>query len=561
AGIGTFGATELAGAVGGPVSDVVGLRAAVRKADSDGWLNNRFSGNDQNGDDDLAWRLLATVVPADAFAARVRVHGGRNRSDSEQYRHLGVLAPESVALGGVAPCALQRIRSGECVDAFGYSERRVGVNLAGQPHPAVPRYDEGNYSFEGRHDSDFWGAALRIDARLGGVAITAITGYDHRDDVRPEDSDASPNEVLTAVLAVEQDTWSQELRFSRQHDAWDWLMGFYYLRDEATDRTSLEVLQDLRYLSATTQEITSLAVFADIGRALSERWSATLGLRYTDEEIEHDVALFVDQPLPPTSAARDSRNWSGRLVFDYRLDDALSFYGGVSTGFKPAGLRTTAQGIFPYEDELLISYETGFNSIQAGGRVHLNGALFYYDYRDLQLFTPLAVDGLPVPVARDTADASVLGAELELQAVVDERMFVRLGVGYLNAEYRSFVSGGQRLSGNDLPLSPRLSFNALVRYQMPVNGNATLTWQGDVGYQDDVFFEARNDPLLRQGSYWMLNARVTWRSAEHWEVAAWARNVLNEEYLTYAFDLPGFGSHRQTLGAPRSYGLEAAYRF
>ena len=119
---------------------------------------------------------------------------------------------------------------------------------------------------------------------------------------------------------------------------------------------------------------------------------------------------------------------------------------------------------------------------------------------------------------------------------------------------------GNDFTGNEITLAPELNFNGLVQYDLPLDPG-TLTFQVDWSYQDDVFFDALNNPLLSQDGYWLWNGRVAWGSADdRWEVAAWVRNLGDEHYLSYAFDLSFFGFHEQMLGTPRSYGVELTYR-
>ena len=86
--------------------------------------------------------------------------------------------------------------------------------------------------------------------------------------------------------------------------------------------------------------------------------------------------------------------------------------------------------------------------------------------------------------------------------------------------------------------------------------------QLDFNYQGEVFFDASNNPLLREDAYWMWNARAAWTSrAENWEVAAFGRNLGDVEYLVYGFDLSFFGFNEEMIGTPRFFGIDATYRF
>ena len=109
-------------------------------------------------------------------------------------------------------------------------------------------------------------------------------------------------------------------------------------------------------------------------------------------------------------------------------------------------------------------------------------------------------------------------------------------------------------------MAPEVTFNGLAQYDVPLNFG-TLTFQVDWNYQDEVFFDSLNNPLLSEDSYWLYNGRIAWTSLDdRWEVAVWGRNLGDEEYMSYAFDLSFFGFHEQMLGTPRMFGAEVTYR-
>ena len=110
-------------------------------------------------------------------------------------------------------------------------------------------------------------------------------------------------------------------------------------------------------------------------------------------------------------------------------------------------------------------------------------------------------------------------------------------------------------------MSPELTVNALIQYDLPVSDVGTFTFQTDFNYQDEVFFDALNNPLLSEDDYWLWNARVSWTSVdEKWEVSAFGRNLGDEEYMVYAFDLSFFGFNEEMIGTPQAFGIEVTYR-
>ena len=110
---GSFGLKSIEGAFGGPLGDKAAFRFSLLKTDSDGWLKNRFTGHDQQGVDELAWRLLLDVQPTEDVSVLVNFHAGKSESDSVQYRHLGVWD------AGGNMCNNADILAGNCMDILG----------------------------------------------------------------------------------------------------------------------------------------------------------------------------------------------------------------------------------------------------------------------------------------------------------------------------------------------------------------------------------------------------------------------------------------------------------
>ena len=597
-----YGYTKFEGAAGGPISDQLGIRISALKTDSDGWLENNFTGNDVQGLDELAWRALIEWDVNDDLDLLFNVHGGSTKNDASQYGHLGVWT----GFFSFTNCATSLILAGQCVDALGYSENFAGTTIDGIAYSDASSFDEGNYNLEAENDTDFWGVSLKANWQIEDILLTSITAFDDLDDLRPEETDASPNALLEGVLGVEQETFSQELRLSQQREGWSWIAGGYYLNDEASDQTGFDVLPFLRpgfvgvddpaicadaqgigpppgnpsgfcpggsaftTGSRSTQEITSWSLFGDASIDLSEAVTLDVGLRYTDEEVKLDVLEIYVEPAagnPVRLSAKSTENFdnvSGRAIANWRVTDDVLLYGGISTGFKGGGIDNDAVGVAPFDSEDLISYEAGFKTMLLDGRVRFNGALFFYDYSDLQVFTFVVVGAQAFSVLTNASDAEIFGGELELQWLPTDTTFVNLGLGYLDTEYEDFIDSvtGNDLSGNEIVMSPELSFNGLVQQDIPLGNNGTLTLQLDFSYQDDVFFDPQNNPLLSEDSYWIWNGRISWASADDkWEVAAWGRNLGDEEYLVYAFDLSFLGFNEEMLGIPRTIGAEATYRF
>jgi len=108
------------------------------------------------------------------------------------------------------------------------------------------------------------------------------------------------------------------------------------------------------------------------------------------------------------------REVSGRLGFDYQLDDDTLLYGFFSRGYKPGGFNppippqfqdTTP---FTFEAEQVNAVEVGAKTTRLDGRLVLNAAAFIYDYTGLQATRIRNNTSI-----NENIDAGILGLEVE----------------------------------------------------------------------------------------------------------------------------------------------------
>ena len=318
--------------------------------------------------------------------------------------------------------------------------------------------------------------------------------------------------------------------------------------------------------------------------------------------------------IPAQQFGRSKFNFTDwRVGFEYDVSDDSLLYGLISSGHKAGGFNDTfdPQEIpETFKPESIVAYEIGSkNTFQMLGRSStFNASGFYYDYSD-QVFQDLAViatnpttgeaTGYSL-VNRNVGKSAVYGVELESVLRFPGNVMLNLNALWMDSEIKEGVvadvrsqnydAGGATslidLSGNELPLASKLTFNARLQHTVELPFG-TLDWQVLASYRSayyltqynnrDVQFirkDAASGEIVpdrvetaqqagfpdRQRARTTVNAGIGLTSLDgHWRVEAWGNNLLDNDISQKA--LVGSGINVRFLNDPRSYGLRLRYQF
>jgi iron complex outermembrane recepter protein len=288
------------------------------------------------------------------------------------------------------------------------------------------------------------------------------------------------------------------------------------------------------------------------------------------------------------------------------MEDIL-LYGNVSRGYKGGVFPTVATSAFtqlvPATQEELTAYEVGFKSTLLDGRLQLNAAAFYYDYKDKQLlgaiidpvFGPLPqlvnvpnshIQGFEVNAVWEPVDGlriapSVSFADSEVDECEDPPAGVTTGPGcHSDGRYFNFDPFSQNvdLTGQDFPSAPELQASLDVQYDWMIQDGVNAFVGANVSYRDDTpgfFFSdapysttpnpdgsfsgnAQPPDVLEIKGYTLLDLRAG-VEFDRFRVQAFVRNVTDEYYWHSASHVNDV-LYRYT-GQPRTYGVTVSYRF
>lgn len=480
--------------------------------------------------------------------------------------------------------------------------------------------------------SDFEGHGLTLtwDA-ADNFQIKSLTGYRDlsweafQDYVESFTSDPGPlpstGPVSTASHDVVHDhQFSQEFQFigSAFDNRVEYVAGLYYFTESASHferytilvpNFGLTTLKD-RWVSADSE---SKAVYAQATWTppiLNDRFSATLGVRYTEDEREAQRRFIIDDTfqgilIEDAATARNKDDFSKTnpaLTFDYNWTDDVSTYVKWVTGYKAGGSSESgAFGSFnqTFQPEEVTTYELGLKSYWLDRRVRVNAALFQSEFEDMQLAFNSNPADTSIVQAYNAGDATVKGFELELLVVPTADLTLTFDYAYLDPEFdevralegTTFDPAVNPASpyrvGDDikevfaLPYAAQDTVNAAVDYTFLRFDKGDLTAHLDYHFQSKMFDTATTGPAVpgkefyQVPSYGIFNARLTWSfelpRGENAKVSLWGKNIFNKEYPVQVIGLgngiatpgvpAGYTQSAKIWAPPPAYGVEFVYEY
>lgn len=568
-----FNQRRFEGAVSGPLSDTVLGRFSFLKDDADGYFDN-LSGEDARNRDLLSMRGQLSFL-----------FGEDSRVDLQAW--------SNVVDRNVAGAYDFRPAYKEVGD--------IPTDWQGVPDES-PAPNQGFQNPTGVIDKDAKGYTATATIDFDAFTLTSITDYQDLEKYYLEDSDGNSSRSLEYWSDQDSSQFSQEIRLNGETDAMSWTTGFYYLSIEGSYASQLEMPT---FGGASNNEFTldtkSWSVFGQVEYSLSDALRLTAGMRWVNDQKDfvldsfctpslhwkpigdpgnpfdapNDCSWFssfdpanpaiVEMPDPAVLDREDS-DFSGKLQLDYDVSNDVLVYAGISRGMKGGGFTAPLDGFLPvaelsFEPEILTSYETGIKSTLLDGKARLNASVFYYDYSDYQAFV---FQGLTSVVRNH--DATIQGGEVEFYLSPAEGWDINLGAAYLDATVHDveLTPGSGEYFDQTMITAPELSANWLVRKAWQMD-RSEIAVQVDGVYVGDQQYNTTNSALTAGDSYTLWNGRVSYTrefGSNELHVAAFARNMADETYKTYAFDLGEFfGYTLEVYGPPRWVGLEVKYSF
>ncbi|GAB3031231.1 TonB-dependent receptor [Bowmanella dokdonensis] len=366
-------------------------------------------------------------------------------------------------------------------------------------------------------------------------------------------------------------------------------------------------------------DYTSYAAFVDVTYPVTDKLDLTLGLRYTRDEKDFGILSFyqneISIPLPGVPAQpfglafgteyyqrdaqgnavldgegnyqpfQQSNTWTKltpRVVLDYQWTDNVMTYITAASGFKAGGFNSLGAAP-PFDQEEVDNIEVGLKSTLFDNSLKLNLAAYDYDYTNLQILRLTGSTGnIPVYNVRNV-DAAGKGFELETEWAATDNLVINFNYAYLDSEYTKYSlfvgeTAEDDLTGRPLAGVPKNRWYLGADYFIGAdNGEwmlhmdiTSVDERSTASDADSIALLPVNPGLVpgltaenRVEGYDLVNARISYRSDDDWQLSLFARNLTDEEYLLSGFGGQGenTGSPNLSPGLPRMWGVEFSQSF
>ncbi len=397
-------------AIGGPLSDTVAGRFAIRYNNQDGYLKNLYpdqaflpppgatAGADLGDDDTMAARLTLAFQPSDTLAISLSANYADSEVSTGPYQSKSTIGiVENGELINVIDTPPGETRfsidtaggdgGGDAIDGDGLLPG-AGIGLPGRLAPGGDFFGyidqdgddftfSSDFAFEDQGSTETSGLNARVEWEMAnGMQFTSVTDYKNYEKLLFIDVDAAPANQLANYGGVDATSLTQEFRFNGETDSMRWVAGFFYLNIDTDSDNGLKAPAnsiagsppfapvDIGVVASLQTD--SYSLFGQLDYDISDSVTITAGLRAIQEEKEYDMAIGIfpsfnnfevnqDGFIPNAFGAgspyffnteTSDTLWAGKLQVDWHVNDDLLVYGGVNRGVKAGSFNAPLLGAY-----------------------------------------------------------------------------------------------------------------------------------------------------------------------------------------------------------------------
>ncbi len=563
--------------VSAPISDTLAIRLSGEAGRADGYIDNRLTGQKDNGSKYLAGRAQVLWQPTSNLEALFKIEAFRNQVDGSNavFNNLG---PATCAL-----CNLVRNASG-------------GANA--QQYPGFWRTSRGNPP-----EIDFTRsrtASLTLNWNPADWNITSITAFQKINASRTFNTIPGGLPLLNTLQAEHSTQFSQEVRAAKSIiDGVKATFGVTYTHADTS------ILQDVNYTGIAAgvatvpdglahrpfdQTTWSISPYAILDASLTDRLKFNGSLRYSyEDKSARAQSVFTGARRPANnldydiSGERREKLWDYSARLRYEFSKQIYAYVSYATGTKGGGFISNDglllynirnnNGRFDFDSERARAWELGTKMRLLDRRLDVDLALFRTRFKNLQVSS---YNGTAF-ITGNAAEATAQGVEIDTRFHPNRIVTIGFAGAYLDAKYDDYPGGPcvynapatctpatNNLAGSPLVRAPEWKGSGYLQLDVPVSDTLVVTARGSADHTTRSYMQGDLNPLNSQAPYTRYDARLAIHdSRDKWEIALIGRNLSNQVIVTQAFNTPllNNNSHVVMIAPPRTIAIEAMIRY
>lgn len=606
--VGSFNFVQAKVAASGPlIGDVLAARISAVVTRRDGVIDNVRTGQDHNGIGNQAVRGQLLYKPSELFQLRLIADFTNFESNcctqvyyrvAERPASLRTLSRQYPALAaglGYAPPSLNPYDRVTDIDApLGVDTNEGGVS-------AIADWNVGPVTLTSVSAWRFWNWDAANDRDYTGIPIQTVQHIPSRQDqysqeLRVASNGNGPLSYVGGLYFFRQRVIGRPISIYGPQAAY-WLIG----PSTGANATPVpaNLLDGYGTDGRTDFQSNSYAAFGEVNWRPVDRLTLTAGLRYTWEDKKGSYDTFVFGGLATSNTALVNAKLSilrgqsyaatigdgaltGRANIAWQATDNVLGYASFARGAKSGGINMSglplndqnlpALGTAVVKPEQNTAYEVGVKTRLFDNRLILNIDGYYTRVTDFQsnVSDTRAAAALRTYLANIPL-VTVKGVEADATALVARDVSLRASVAYADGKYAKYPNGpcpieliGNaaapcNLTGVGLPGLPKWSTTIGADYAHAVPGfgsGGKAFVHLDANAKTKQFGDPTGSRFTVIPGYTVVNGSIGIRSGHGWEVALFARNLFDRDYIqNVTIQAGNSGLILATPSDPRTIGL------
>ena len=383
------------------------------------------------------------------------------------------------------------------------------------------------------------GVSLTADFEVNDELSVKFIASDRHSEYRAGlDDDSFIDDFLSFPELGEADQRSYELSLSGEYDKLNFVAGLYYFEEDGSNYQDPTIFLGGPGDFLLGQDLESVAVYANVGYQLTDRFHVSDGLRNTQDD--KSATININSGLIDTGESRDwsQTSWNVAATFDF--NQSMNIYGTIQSGYQSGQFPARPFCLFGFLDFsqpgnvsqpncfvandniTAVNYETGLKGVIAD-RLQLSTAVFYTEYTDLP-YQASTTAGAGFNTVNIIVDQTSTGVEFEGSWAITDDFRIHGSLGYINVDIDDPDAVAPLTPDMTASLSPEYSFSA---------GDGSVTIRADFSYRDTMWGEPSDDPgrFTKIDSRSLINADIAYRPEDgDWTLAFYAKNLTDERY-------------------------------